>query len=156
MEALYGGSSEGNDAGSAQNARKAINPSKDVAGIWDWRMVDFSKQELPENMPRGSFTLLVDDNGISGTSYVMQETAPNKSGIGEQLIASQITGSLSNVAGKNPGVIFTSVTPNGGKVESKAVLSDDGSLLYGETREESGPNRDPIRYGWVARRFSGY
>lgn len=156
MEALYGGSSEGNDAGSAENARKAINPSKDVAGIWDWRMVDFSKQELPENMPRGSFTLLVDDNGISGTSYVMQETAPNKSGIGEQLIASQITGSLSNVAGKNPGVIFTSVTPNGGKVESKAVLSDDGSLLYGETREESGPNRDPIRYGWVARRFSGY
>ena len=156
VEALYGGSSEGNDGGSAENARKAINPSKDVAGIWDWRMVDFSKQELPENMPRGSFTLLVDDNGISGTSYVMQETAPNKSGIGEQLIASQITGSLSNVAGKTPGVIFTSVTPNGGKVESKAVLSDDGRLLYGETTEESGPNRDPIRYGWVAQRFSGY
>ena len=156
VEALYGGSSEGNDSGSAENARKALNPSKDVAGIWDWRMVDFSKQELPENMPRGSFTLLVDDNGISGTSYVMQETAPNKSGIGEQLIASQITGSLSNVAGKNSEVRFASVTPNGGKVASKAVLSDDGRLLYGETTEESGPNRDPIRYGWVAQRFSGY
>lgn len=156
VEALYGGSSEGKDAASAENRNKEMAPSKDVAGIWDWRMVDFSKQELPENMPRGSFTLLVDDNGVSGTSYVMQETAPNKSGIGEQLIASQITGSLSNVAGKNPGVIFTSVTPNGGKVESKAVLSDDGRVMYGETTEESGPNRDPIRYGWVAHRFSGY
>ena len=156
VEALYGGSSADGGSTSDANLGRRINPSKDVAGIWDWRMVDFSKQELPENMPRGSFTLLVDDNGISGTSYVMQETAPNKSGIGEQLVASQITGSLSNVAGKNPGVIFTSVTPNGGKVESKAVLSDDGRLMYGETTEESGPNRDSIRYGWVASRFSGY
>jgi hypothetical protein len=152
LEALYGGVDEKPDAKSPNLVQAAADGSQEISGFWDWRMVDLSGEELPENMPYGSLTLIVSDKGVSGTSYVPQQLAPNKSGMGEKLIVSSIKGELSNFHGKNKGVTFSTVTPDGGKVESKAVLSSDGAQLYGETVEEFGPNRDKITYVWLARR----
>ncbi len=129
--------------------------SREISGVWDWSIVDLSQEELPENLPQGSLILIVEDGKVSGTSYVTEHTAPNKSGIGEEVISHKIAGEASNFHGRNPAVTFKTMTANGGKVESKAVLSDDGLLLFGDTVEEKGPNRDSIRYSWIARRYSG-
>lgn len=125
-----------------------------IAGFWDWRAVDQSGAELPENLPSGSFIIYETDEGVRGSSFNTQRLAPNRSGMSEKVIRSVLQGEVVKRSDKKVQVTFSTTTLNGEKVETIAQLSDDKRTLRGITTEEQGPGQEKIQYGWIARRQS--
>jgi hypothetical protein len=125
-----------------------------ISGFWNWRAVDFTGRELPENLPSGSFILFKDNNDVAGTAYISNRLAPNKAGLGETIDASGITGSTFKTNEGNTHVSFSTKTAFGGTVTSEAELAADGETLAGVTTEELGPDKDKTTYAWIAQRRS--
>ena len=130
----------------------AFDPLDAVSGLWDWRVVDQASGELPENMPHGTFVLYSTNKKIEGTVYVMDQFAPNRSGIGERVSYQSISGAAEAGAKGQARVTFSSKNQAGGSVESVAQLSEDGMYLAGVTTEQQERGKVPVKYAWVARR----
>ena len=130
----------------------AFDPLDAVSGLWDWRVVDQASGELPENMPHGTLVLYSTNKKIEGTVYVMDQFAPNRSGIGERVSYQSISGAAEAGAKGQPRVTFSSQNQAGGSVESVAQLSEDGMYLAGITTEQQERGKAPVKYAWVARR----
>ena len=128
------------------------NHKAQFAGFWSWRAVDTKGEELPENMPHGSFILFRTEKGIAGSAYVASRLAPNTGGLAESITRSTIEGETTEAKDGRSQVTFSTRTMHGGEVRSVAGLSEDGSVLAGVTTEELGPSKDRVSYLWVAKR----
>lgn len=130
----------------------AFDPLDEVSGLWDWRVVDPQSGELPENMPHGTLVLYSTNKQVAGTLYVMDQFAPNQSGIGERVTYRAISGVTEAGLRGGPRVSFSTKNQAGGTVESEAQLSEDGKYLTGITTEQQEAGKEPVKYAWVARR----
>ena len=130
----------------------AFDPLDRVTGLWDWRVVDQQSGELPENMPHGTLVLYSTNKQVAGTVYVMDQFAPNQSGIGERVTYRAISGVTEAGSQGEARVTFSTKNQAGGTVESVAQLSEDGKYLAGITTEQQEAGKEPVKYAWVARR----
>jgi hypothetical protein len=126
----------------------------DFAGVWDWRAVDRTGEELPENLPSGSLILYGSGSGIAGSAYSVSQYAPNASGIAERVVRTRLSGKTEDVKGEGQ-LLVTASTEYGGTVKTVARLSADKKHLFGMTTEEVGPKKEKVEYQWIAIRYKG-
>jgi hypothetical protein len=124
-------------------ATAVFDPLDEVSGLWDWRVVDQKSGELPENMPHGTLVLYSTNKQIAGTVYVMDQFAPNQSGIGERVTYRAISGVTEAGFKGGARVKFSTKNQAGGTV---------GKYLAGITTEQQEIGKEPVKYAWVARR----
>lgn len=127
-------------------------PKDSVAGVWVWRAVDPTGDELPENLPSGILSLYTEHDQLKGHTVINARLVPNQGGLREQVAISRLEGTVSR---SQDGVIklaFKSQTMHKGDVVTEAKLSEDGSRILGFTTEQVGTAKAPAKFLWVAQR----
>ena len=127
-------------------------PNESIGGLWIWRAIDPSGDELEENLPSGTLSLYNVKDRLAGHTIINAQLPANSRGLREQVSVGSIKGTMKRSQEGMLTLTFTSETMHGGTVETQAKLSPDGKSLLGFTKEETGPGKDPTSFTWIAQR----
>lgn len=160
-EALYQGDLEPQQYSPADSEPRAAAMSQhpsfalisQVSGLWEWTALDPEGNELPENLPSGSFTLFASPTGLQGTLINSERFGPNRGGIGEAFALNGFSGSIKRNQKGELELSFESKNARQANVQSVARLSHDGEYLLGATRESAQKDGVQYQYTWRARRL---